>query len=122
MNDVKVKRTDLLDIVRKNLEKHKTIVAEAFDNYRAEAIQQLDEMISLAKSGKKIRRAISLVEPQDQSADYNAAVKMLEMSQDDFISIDEHTFRCLVLDEWAWKRQWSVANSGYVKSMNLMDS
>jgi len=113
MNSIKIKKSDLLDAIRTNMEKHKEVVAEALAEYRKQAIAQLDAMIADAKDGKRIRRSITLVEPMDQSAEYSSAIRKLEMSVEDVIEIDAHSFDCLVLDRWSWKAAFSTSNSFY---------
>ena len=110
---VKIKKTELLDVVKKNLESHREIVVEAFAKYREMAISELDAMLAEAKSGKRIRRAVSLVEPVDQTPEYTKLIRQLEMSTDDIIELAEHEFECYVLDRWQWKRMFSTSNSMY---------
>lgn len=113
MEQVKVNKAELLSRVEANFAKHKEIVTEAFDAYRKQAIEELDKMIEEAKAGKRIRRAITLVEPIDQSREYRSAIEMLKMSIEDDITIDEESFRNLVLDEWHWKAQFTASNRLY---------
>ena len=61
-------------------------------------------MLADAKDGKPIRRAISLPEPADHTADYDRVISMLEMSADDFVQISAEQFDQHVLDNWRWRR------------------
>ena len=54
-----------------------------------------------------------LQEPQDQTADYDRAIRMMEMSEDEIIEISELDFECYVLDNWAWKKNFLISNMGY---------
>ena len=121
MRQVKVSKTELLGILKKNREEHREIFLEAQDNYRKMFIAELDSLLEEAKSGKRIRRMIKLVEPMDQTKEYDRAIRMLEMSVDTTIELDEMQFRQLVMDDWTWKDQFLVANSSYSpKAMALM--
>lgn len=113
MHSVKIKKTELLEAIRVNLAKHREVVNEALAEYRLQAIAQLDQMIADAKEGKRIRRSLTLVEPMDQSAEYTSAIRKLEMSVEEVIEIDAHSFDCLVLDRWQWKTQWATVNATY---------
>lgn len=113
MNEIKVKKSELLDVLKTNREAHRKIFLEAADGYRTAAIAELDAMLAEAKAGKKIRRSVALVEPQDQTSDYDRVIRMLEMSQDDIIELEEHDFMQYVLDDWQWKRQFLHSNSVY---------
>src|SRR5437016_5636643 len=105
MRTVNLKRTDLLDKVKANRAKHRSVFEEAMVGYRKAAIEELDSMIADAKSGKSIRRYVSLVEPMDQTKDYDRVLSMLEMSVDDEIELDQSEFAQYVLDDWHWKHQ-----------------
>ena len=112
MNSVRVSKKDLLEIVKKNRDGHRKIFLEAQEGYRAQCIKELDAMLQEARDGKRIRRAVALVEPMDQTWEYDSAIAMLEMSVDEVISLEEHDFKCYVLDQWQWKKQWTTSNVG----------
>lgn len=111
--EVRIKTDKLLAILKENLAKHREIVEEAFTQYRALAITELDAMIREAKAGKRIRRGITLVEPVDQTKEYQKAIRQLELSTEEVITLSEHEFDCLVMDNWNWKVSFSAANSRY---------
>lgn len=113
MEDVKVSKTELLERVKANRAKHRAIFEDALVGYRAEVIKILDKRLEDAKTGKKINTLISLVEPQDHTADYDAVIDMLEMSLDQAIIIPYHEFRQYVRDEWSWKAQFIQSTAMY---------
>lgn len=114
---IKVKKADLLATLRENRAKHNKIFLEACGGYRAAAIRELDNMLAEAKAGKKIRRSVSLIEPADQTKDYDRVIRMMEMSVDDEITLDEHDFSQYVLDQWGWKKAWSASNMAYSSTL-----
>lgn len=113
MDSVKVDRRKLLKILIENRVAHKATVTEAFTKYRELVIEELDKMIAEAKSGKKIRRSIDLVEPMDMTESYDTAIKMLEMSIDQHIELTTMEFQQYVEDRWHWSQQFSCSNSMY---------
>lgn len=118
MNDVKVNRIELLDVVKKNRDNHRKIFEEAVVGYREQAIKELGAHLKEARAGGRIRRTVTLVQPIDQTIEYDRAIKMLEMSVDDTVTLDEHTFQCLVMDDWGWKKTFLSANAMYSKTAN----
>ncbi len=118
MNAVNIRRTDLLNTLRINREKHRTIFTEAQSGYRSAVIKKLDQMLAEARDGKKIRRSVSLIEPMDQTADYDRVIRMMEMSVDDTIKLEEHDFNSYVLDQWQWKNQFTASNRRYSKTLS----
>lgn len=117
MNDINVNKAELLSVLRTNRDKHNAIFLEAQAGYREAVVKELDSMLAEARSGKKIRRAITLVEPVDQTKDYDRAIRMMEMSVDETIKLDPHDFQCYVMDEWQWKNQFMLSNVGYSKTL-----
>lgn len=113
MENINVDKSHLIEILRKNRDHHREIFLEAQVKYRELVIEELDTMLKDARDGKKIRRAVSLVEPQDHTKDYERVIGMLELSTDTIISLAEHDYQRFVLDNWAWKEQFLYANSSY---------
>lgn len=116
MHSVKVNRVELLDIVRKNKEKHITEFKEAVNDFKAAVIKVSEENLVLAKTGKleeigKIKRIPE--KPTSYETSYTRSIRMLELSIEETIELDEHTFNQLVLDEWQWKQQFTTSNSSY---------
>lgn len=120
MDSIKVNKSELLTVLRENREKHRAIFLEATEGYRLAAIDELDKMLKDAKQGRQIRRSLSLVEPQDQTRDYDRVIRMLEMSQDDVVELAEHDFMQYVLDDWSWKRQFLLSNTAYSTTATAM--
>lgn len=117
METIKVKKEELLQALHKNRDAHRKIFEEAQEGYREEAIKLLDKALEDAKHGKEIRTHIQLMAPIDQTKDYDRAIRMVEMSVDDVIEIDERDFACYVMDDWDWKRQFLTTNAFYSKTL-----
>ena len=115
MTAIKVDKLELIRKLTENREKHRAIFLEASEGYRTAAIAELDSMLADAKAGKTIRRSVTLVQPMDQTKDYDRALQMLAMSVEDAIVLEESDFRCYVLDEWNWKAGFSASNIRYSK-------
>ena len=113
MHAVTVNKDQLLGVLRENRDKHRSIFIEAQQGYREAVIHELDSMLADAKAGKKIQRAITLREPVDQTADYDRVIRMMEMSVDTEIDLEEHEFNMYVLDEWSWKQNFTASNYAY---------
>ena len=113
MKMVKVLKADLLAVLKKNFAEHQEIFEEAVEGYRKEMITHLENLIREIRSGKRVSHHISLSQPMNQSKEYERAIRMCEMSVDDTIELDETSFACLVMDDWAWMNQFLCANSQY---------
>lgn len=120
MENVRINKAVLLETLKANRDKHQKVFEEALEGYRAAAIAELDHALADAKAGKKIARGLTLIEPSNQTKDYDRVIRMLEMSVDDVIELDEHSFNQYVCDEWSWKRQFSASNIRYVSEATSM--
>lgn len=101
METVKVKKDELLKILRKNREEHREIFLEALDGYHKAALKALQDRIDEAKANKKVSLHFVLVEPQDQTKQYDRIIKMLEMNVEDVVELTEQEFVHYVMDDWS---------------------
>ena len=114
MQEVKVSKEALLGKLKMNRSSHREIFLKAQEGYRKKIIEELDVMMAEACIGKRIRRGFEFPEPIDQTADYDRAIAMLEMSLEDEIVLSESDFACYVLDNWGWKDMVGMTNSRYL--------
>ena len=116
MRSVKVNKIDLLKTVQENLEKHIAEYNESVEDYKAAVIKVAKNNLELAKSGdlEKIAKHTGFPgAPRSHEAEYNRAIRMLQMSVDIDIELEETIFNQLVLDEWAWKDNFAMMASTY---------
>jgi hypothetical protein len=113
MNDVKVKREELLTKVRANRDAHRSLFLLAQEGYRKLVIEELDKMLADARAGLPIKRSVSLTEPSDHTKDYDRVIAMLEMSVDDTITLEARDFDRYVMDNWDWSRFALSTNTFY---------
>lgn len=116
MNAIKMKRLELLEIVRKNKTEHVRLYAESVEDYKQAVLKIETANMKLAKTGdlekfKQIRPIPAA--PVSYADSYHRAERMLELSVDDVIDIEEDVFNQLVLDEWSWKRGFVGASTLY---------
>jgi len=116
MNSVKLDRVNLLEIVRTNMTAHVEQFKESVEDYKALALKIATDNLKLAKTGEldKIAQIKSLPsKPVSYEDSYKRAVRMLELSVEDIIEVEEDVFNQLVLDEWSWKRGFVAAGTAY---------
>lgn len=116
MNSIKMNRLELLEIVRANSITHVTEFREAVEDYKVLVLRIAQSNAKVAKTAdleefKKMKAIPSA--PTSYENDYKRAIRMLELSVEDVIEVEEDVFNQLVLDEWSWKRQFTVANTMY---------
>ncbi len=129
MNAIKMNRLELLNIVRANLEKHKAEYIESVNDHAVAMKLIAAENVKIAKKNanllhdgatdlsKLLPSKQWLAAPTSYANDYARAIRMLELSVEEVIDVEEDIFNQLVLDEWGWKHKF-VAASGLYKTMS----
>jgi hypothetical protein len=113
MDKVRVKRDELLTTIRVNRDAHRGEFLKALEGYKKAWEEELERNLADLRAGRKFKRALSLAEPEDHTADYDAVIKMLEMSVDDIVEMPLHQFQMYVMDQWEWKHRTSLTNTVY---------
>jgi hypothetical protein len=116
MHAVKVNRKELLDIVKTNKEKHVKEYNESVEDYKAAAVKLAQANLKLVKTGdlEQIAKTKPMPsKPVSYESNYTRAIRMLELSVEDTIDVEEDVFNQLVLDEWAWKNAFVAASALY---------
>lgn len=116
MNAIKMNRVELLDIVRANKEKHISEFLEAVEDYKKLVLTISQANAKLAKTGdlEQFKRMKTVPNaPVSYEDSYKRAIRMLELSVEDVIEVEEDVFNQLVLDEWTWKRGFVAASTMY---------
>lgn len=116
---VNVKRSELLEILRKNRDQHKLDYKEAVDGYRGAKIKALEDALEKVKSEEKPEKTslnVSLNRPINYISEYTQIIDMLEMSVDEVIKLDSDSFQAYIKDNWSWKRSFMASNASYMSS------
>lgn len=116
MNSVKMNRKELLKIVKENKVKHTAEFTESVQDY-------INAVVKLTKANLKLANTNDLEEiakirnlptkPMSYEDHYTRAIRMLELSVEDTIDVEEHIFNQLVLDEWGWKQNFAASAALY---------
>lgn len=116
MKQVIVNKAELLVILKKNKAEHREVFLEAQKKFREVVIEELDAQLKAARDGQPVmlERFTRLIQPQDYTAQYERAIRMLEMSVHTTVEINDREFQNFVEDVWDWSRDWAVSNSNYV--------
>ena len=116
MRSVKVNKDEMLSIVRANKKKHVSDYEESVKDYKKGAVAIAKKHVELAKTGDMDEIAKIRAMPQKPTSyekDYDRAIRMLELSVEDVIELEETIFNQLVLDEWTWKNAFATSAALY---------
>lgn len=117
MNGVRIKRDELLGVLKANLTKHKEDVSEANELRDAEVLEYFSSEVTKMTGDEHyaVKESFSFRKPVDSSKDYEKAIRMASMTQDDIIELSESQFDKLVMDNWQWKETLISTSSLYGK-------
>lgn len=111
---------EVLGILRRNLESHKTIVAEARKGYLDKARTSVAAALARLEKGEILALNFGLSLPEDRTADYRTAIRMLELHKGETISLDTENVQKFVEDRWEWKRRFLSSNAMYSETATRM--
>lgn len=114
MEIITVDKARLTETLQQNRAEHRAIFEEAQRVYRQKWIDLLDQRLEDAKNGERIDRYFRIPEPEDHTADFDAALDMLTWEVEDTVDLDERTFRRLVRNEWEWRASFAANTASYL--------
>jgi hypothetical protein len=113
MDRIKIAKTQLLMVLKQNRADHRSVFEKALEGYKAQVIKELETMLTEARSGRRIRRTVELIEPVDQTKEYDRVIRMLELSVDSIVELTQQEFSQYVMDDWRWKAAFLDSTSCY---------
>ncbi len=111
---ITVDKTQLLEALRENREKHKEAYALAIKGYLIGQKRELEEMLAQVEAGEPVNRHLSHNPPDDHTDSYDEAIEMLEWATEQTLEMTQSQFAQYVRDDWGWKGNWSVSNEAYI--------
>lgn len=122
MNNIRIRKKELLKIVKDNYKKHSSEYNIIITNYKDYVVKLAKTNLDLAKSGDlnliAQMKAIPSV-PTFHGDCYMRVVRMLELSVDNDgifnldVNLNEQEFSELVMDEWDWKKEFNSTFKTY---------
>lgn len=114
LDTVRVTKEDLLKALVDNRKEHRAIFEEAIDAWHKSVEKKLAKMIEQAKKGPDhVELMVGLPRPDDHTKDYDRAVRMIELSQDEEFELTQYDFAQYVMDEWGWQASFLSVSSNY---------
>jgi uncharacterized protein YggE len=114
MEKVRVKPANLIEKLEENFKRHKEELKKAQADYIAKAQIVLDSRLRKIKAGEVVHLSFDISPPDDHTEDYERAIEMLKMSEDETVTITATQFAAFVQDKWNWKNSFISKNNSYV--------
>lgn len=114
MKSVKVRQDELLKTLKSNRERHVENHAMASADREIECRRKLKEFIdNYADPNFTMPGQVPFPKVESHEADYNRAIRMVEMSVNKEIELDEKQFDQLVMDSWHWQHDFMRLATAY---------
>lgn len=98
-----IPRNRLLNILHSNREKHVKDYNAAMKIFKEDYLEKIDEIRDKADKEEIFPTHINVDKPVSYMTEYDRVIKMLELSDEERIKLDEATFDMFVNDNWDWK-------------------
>lgn len=127
MAEVTARTSELIETLENNYGKHMAEYKQAVEDWKVLCEQKVSEFeTELKKQLEKINedptefyktyKPLILSKPQvptHHGTDYEQAISMLKFSVHEFTQLSYENFSKYVMDNWAWKQQFSTMSTGY---------
>ena len=115
MEKINIKKVELLQILKENLDLHREVYKEAMEAFKVNYQKRMTEMLTKAAK-EEYDFYVNLTLPIKHSQDYRDAIKMVELEVNDIITLSHKEFCSYVLNKWDWAGNFEdmyVKNMGY---------
>lgn len=112
-----IKKAKLLEILKENRKNHREIFEKAIEGFRKQSIDSLEKKIEKIKKGRLENIMVNFPLPEDHTIDYDRVIRMVELTEEQEMKLDEDESKMYIMDDWAWKRQWTATNFAYTQAV-----
>lgn len=107
-----VRKEELITILRDNLVTHEQAYREAVEGWKESVKESLSRLLEKVDSGTT---KVSIHEniPESHASDYLRAIRMLELTTDEAVTLDDREADQLIMDEWDWSERWVTSNTRF---------
>lgn len=121
MQSVKVRKDTLLTTVQQNRDEHIAAYNIAIAGYWVKLLEVYDglrtRIIEKKLDGDKVYKELcarhSMPKPESHKTEYDRAIEMLELHQEDLVALTAQEFDQYVKDDWGWKKDFMATASNY---------
>jgi hypothetical protein len=114
--DIKVKKFDLIEKIKKNKENHIKEYDKAVVAYKEEALRQLGKLtLKVNEGGLDVK--LDLITPVNNADNYDKILEMFEWEVEDEVVLEQDEFKEYVQDEFDFAVSAKFSNSVYLNQI-----
>lgn len=115
IGDITVDKAALIETLRVNRAQHEDVFLRACTQFQERAIQELEGVMAVIRSGKVPRMVgVSMPIPEQHTDDYDRAIAMLERHIGETVTLSEEAYARLVDDDWGWRDAFASSTVAYL--------
>jgi len=115
MDRIIVRKESLLKVLRANRLEHIEEHKKAVKGYWLTTVDNLVKALALAEENTTINWSeITNQEPYAHTNEYDEAIEMLELTEEEKIHLSKDQYRKYYKNHWSWKTNWDMNNSVYL--------
>lgn len=99
MDEVTVKKDELLEKLKTNREAHAQLFKDALEGFRVESKKKIEKALAGMEKGT-LPRSLNFTIPINRTQQYDEAIEMLEMSVSEEVTLRRYEFNQYILDSW----------------------
>jgi hypothetical protein len=109
---ISINREKLIGILTDNRQKHESHFTSAVEGYKKKLIEHAQKNLARAEKGKH-PESFPRSKPVSYIPQYDRALGMLKMSDEDSVSLSAPDYVRFVEDDWDWKDTFADSSSFY---------
>jgi hypothetical protein len=103
---LRFKVDDLLKELRTNRADHEKIFNEAMTGFKKAFKKKLVELSNALEKGQTPQPNLGLTVPTNSLAQYDTAIKMLDLTTESELELTQDQFNCYVMDQWHFQQNF----------------
>ena len=122
MSRINVKRKDLIEVLKANRDTHASEYEEAYLGYKQLCVEALQAKLEQINANDEFDMYFNdlMSAPENHVEDYQDVIEMLELSEDDKLSIGMDEYKKYYKNDWSWSHNWGLSNKMYVDKFHDM--
>lgn len=116
MKTTKIKKLDLLEILRENREKHAKEYKSAIKEWKKRCTKALRKALKKAENEERVidlHLFQDLPRPTHYTKNYDVVIRRLELEVEMTVELDDQEFQSWVMDNWQWSGTFVGTTSLY---------
>lgn len=114
MDQVRVKKAQLIETLRANRDEHAEQYQRAIEKYRERTLEWFNAQVEILKAGRDPQRSSPLPVPEEHTEDFDRVIEMMNWTLNDEVELSQMEFEQYVRNQWGWARTFTANTAAYL--------